>query len=102
MTQPRHAHNTVHRVADAHGRPTDLTPVNPVAGCRCGGRADEAAPKARPWAKAAVAIVAILTTGLLLSVLLLVVRDIAVAVAGSGVTGWLLKALFAPAARQDR
>ncbi|MDQ1022479.1 hypothetical protein QF035_000061 [Streptomyces umbrinus] len=88
-------------VTDAHGRPTDLTST-PVTGCRCGGRADEAGPQARHWARAAVAIVAILTTGLLLSVLLLVVRDIAVAVAGSGVTGWLLKVLFASSAQQDR
>jgi hypothetical protein len=89
-------------VTDAHGRPTDLTSTTPVTGCRCGGRADAAAPQARHWARAAVAIAAILTTGLLLSVLLLVVRDIAVAVAGSGVTGWLLKVLFAPSAQQDR
>lgn len=94
--------DTRHLVTDAHGRPADLTSTNPVTGCRCGGRADAAAPKARHWAKAAVAIVAILTTGLLLSILLLVVRDIAVAVAGSGVTGWLLKVLFAPPAQQDR
>jgi hypothetical protein len=87
-----------HLVTDAHGRPTDLVSAVPSTGCRCGGRA----PKARHWAKAVVAIVAILTTGLFLSVLLLVVRDIAVAVVGSGVSGWLLKALFAPSGRRDR
>ncbi|MFM9681699.1 hypothetical protein [Streptomyces brasiliscabiei] len=91
-----------HVVTDAHGRSTDFTTNAPVTGCRCGGRVDAAAPKARHWAKAAVVIVAILTIGLLLSVLLLVVRDIAVAVAGSGVTGWLLKVLFAPSDQRDR
>ncbi|MGW3652481.1 hypothetical protein [Streptomyces sp. NPDC000878] len=50
----------------------------------------------------AIRIAAILTAGLVASVLLMVIRDIAVAVAGSGVTGWLLKALFAPSSRRDR
>ncbi|MFF7845230.1 hypothetical protein ACFZC6_41790 [Streptomyces ossamyceticus] len=89
-----------HLVTDAHGRSTDFTTNAPVTGCQCGGRGP--LPKSRHWAKAAVAIVAILTAGLVVVALLLVVRDIAVAVAGSGVTGWLLKALFAPSDRQER
>ncbi|MFF0087388.1 hypothetical protein ACFYR1_48270 [Streptomyces canus] len=45
---------------------------------------------------------AILAVGLGVVALLLVIRDVAVAVAGSGVTGWLLKVLCAPSDRQER
>ncbi|MFD3503911.1 hypothetical protein ACFWWC_26250 [Streptomyces sp. NPDC058642] len=89
-----------HLVTDAHGRSTDFTTNAPVTGCRCGGRGQ--LPKSRHWAKAAVAIVAILTAGLVVVALLLVVREIVMAVVGSGVTGWLLKALFTPSDRQER
>ncbi|GGV89924.1 hypothetical protein [Streptomyces massasporeus] len=89
-----------HLVTDAHGRSTDLTSNIPVTGCRCGGRAP--LPKTRHWVRAAVAITAILTVGLVVSVLLLIVRDILVAVAGSSVTGFLLKVLFASSDRRDR
>ncbi|MFJ4980400.1 hypothetical protein ACIP6X_34650 [Streptomyces coeruleorubidus] len=89
-----------HLVTDAHGRSTDFTTNTPVTGCECGGRGP--LPKSRHWAKAAVAITAILTAGLVVSVLLLTVRDIVVAVAGSSVTGFLLKVLFASSDRRDR
>nr|WP_024126120.1 hypothetical protein [Streptomyces sp. FR1]AHE38738.1 hypothetical protein pFRL2_63c [Streptomyces sp. FR1] len=89
-----------HLVTDAHGRSTDLTTNLPVTGCRCGGRGP--LPKSRHWAKAAVVITVILTAGLVVSVLLLAVRDIVVAVAGSSVTGFLFKVLFASSDRRDR
>ncbi|WP_037680692.1 hypothetical protein [Streptomyces griseus] len=89
-----------HLVTDAHGRSTDLTSNAPVIGCRCGERAP--LPRTRHWARAAVAITAILTVGLVVSVLLLVVRDIVTTVAGTGVTGLILKALLAPSNRRDR
>lgn len=89
-----------HLVTDAHGRSTDLTTMASATGCRCGGRGP--LPKSWHWAKAAVAIAAILTAGLVVSVLLLTVRDIVLAVAGSSVTGFLLKVLFASSDRQDR
>jgi hypothetical protein len=85
-------------VTDAHGRSTDFTSSTSGTSCRCGGRA----PKSRHWAQAAVAITGILTAGLVIAVSLLVVRDILVAVAGSSVTGFLLKALFASSDGQDR
>lgn len=94
MTDRRHV------VTDAHGRSTDFTTTAPVIGCRCGERAPR--PMPRHWARAAVAIVAILAVGLGVVALLLVIRDIAVAVAGSGVMGWLLKVLCAPSDRQER
>ncbi|MFF5315575.1 MULTISPECIES: hypothetical protein [Streptomyces] len=89
-----------HLVTDAHGRSTDFTTNAPVTGCQCGGRGP--LPKSRHWAKAAVAIAAILTAGLVVSVLLLTIRDIVVAVAGSSATGFLLKILFASSDRRDR
>ncbi|MFF7452034.1 MULTISPECIES: hypothetical protein [unclassified Streptomyces] len=89
-----------HLVTDAHGRSTDLTSNAPGIGCRCGDRAP--LPRTRHWARAAVAITAILTVGLVVSVLLLVVRDIVTTVAGTGVTGLILKALLAPSNRRDR
>lgn len=89
-----------HLVTDAHGRSTDLTTNAPVTGCRCGGRGP--LPKSRHWAKAAVAITVILAVGLVVSVLLLVVRDIVTTVASTGVTGLILKALLAPSNRRDR
>ncbi|MFJ7137698.1 hypothetical protein [Streptomyces fungicidicus] len=92
MTDHRHV------VTDAHGRTTDFAPNTSVTGCRCGGRV----PTSRHWARAVVVIVAILTAGLVLAVLLLVVRDVLVAAAGSSVVGWLLKTLFAPSDRRDQ
>ncbi|MFE6288220.1 MULTISPECIES: hypothetical protein [Streptomyces] len=89
-----------HLVTDAHGRSTDLTSNAPGIGCRCGERAP--LPRTRHWARAAVAITAILTVGLVVLVVLLVVRDVLVAVAGSSVTGFLLKVLFASSDRRDR
>ncbi|WP_329391459.1 hypothetical protein OG625_40125 (plasmid) [Streptomyces sp. NBC_01351] len=94
MTDRRHV------VTDAHGRPTDLK--TPASGLRCDGHAHAPLPKARHWAKAAVVIAAILATGLLVSVLLLVIRDVVAMVAGTSVTGFLLKPLFTPSHRQDR
>ncbi|MFF7928779.1 hypothetical protein ACFZDP_48385 [Streptomyces mirabilis] len=91
-----------HVVTDAHGRPTDLTSNTPVHACRCDEHVHLPTTKARHWAKASVAIVAILTTGALVSVLLLVVRDVASAAAGTSVAGFLLKLLFAPSNRRDR
>jgi len=85
---------------DAHGRPMVSTPRNPVTNCWCSGRTRP--PKARNWAKAVVVSTAILTSGLVVSTLLLVVRDIALAVAGSSGAGLLLKALFAPSDQRDR
>ncbi|MEH0441899.1 hypothetical protein QBA74_41550 [Streptomyces scabiei] len=92
MTDNRHA------VTDAHGRSTDFTSNTSVTSCRCGGRA----PKSRNWARAAVAMTAILAAGFVIAVSLLVVRDILMAVAGSSVTGFLFKALFASSDRRDQ
>jgi hypothetical protein len=89
-----------HEVFDAHGRPANLTST--VHACRCDGRVTAPTPTTRHWARAAVAIVAILTAGLVASVLLLVVRDIVTAAAGASATGFLLKVLFAPTNRGDR
>lgn len=89
-----------HEVFDAHGRPANLTSA--VHACRCDGRGALPTPKARHWARAAVAIVAILTAGLVASVLLLVVRDIVTAAAGASATGFLLKVLFTTSNRGER
>ncbi|WP_327349029.1 hypothetical protein [Streptomyces europaeiscabiei] len=89
-----------HLVTDAHGRSTDLTSNPPVVGCRCGERAP--LPRTRHWARAAVAATAILAVGLVVSVMLLVVRDIVTTVASTSVTGLVLKALLMPSHRRDR
>lgn len=94
MTDRRHV------VTDAHGRPTDLR--TPTGGFRCNGHAPAPVPRARHWAGAAVAIAAILTTGLLVTVLLLVIRDVVATVTGTGVAGLLLKLLITPSGRRGR
>ncbi|MEU9313439.1 hypothetical protein [Streptomyces sp. NPDC048256] len=89
-----------HEVFDAHGRPANFGSA--VHACRCDGHNLAPTLRARHWGKAAVAIVAILTAGLVASVLLLVIRDIVTAVAGASVASFLLKGLVATFGRSDR
>ncbi|WP_327328712.1 hypothetical protein OG735_41335 (plasmid) [Streptomyces sp. NBC_01210] len=88
-----------HLVTDAHGRSLDLT--------------NSQAP-AVPWAThhqtrtrrrrtgVAVSIAAVLAGGLVLSVLLIVIRDIATTVASTSVTGLLLRALLTSSGKRER
>ncbi|MFE1198477.1 hypothetical protein ACFW6E_37995 [Streptomyces olivaceoviridis] len=50
----------------------------------------------------AIRIAVILTAGLVVSVLLVVIRDIVTTVAGTSATGLILKALLTTSSRRDR
>lgn len=89
-----------HEVVDAHGRPANFGSAVHV--CRCDGHGSAPTPRVWHWGKAAVTLVAILTAGVVASVLLLVIRDIVTAVAGVSVASFLLKGLVATSGRGDR
>ncbi|MEU3341825.1 hypothetical protein [Streptomyces sp. NPDC006668] len=101
MTLFRHAHNTEHTVADAHGRHVDFTLTGPTSmpGCPCTRSAARPQPRGRPGA-VAVRVAAIMTAGLVASVLLVVVRDIVTTLASTSATGLVLKALLTPPRRK--
>jgi hypothetical protein len=102
MREPHHTHSTGHRVADAHGRTIDLTTRTPIAmhDCPCTRTSVRPRPRGRPRARTVVIITAVLVGGLVVSVLLVVIRDIVTTVASTSVTGLIVKALLAP--RRDR
>jgi hypothetical protein len=99
MTGFRDAYN-LHRVADAHGRTVDLTPSGPALIHDSSDVRLEPQPRGRPRGTAAVRVTAILVGGLVVSMLLVVIRDIVTTVASTSATGLILKALLAP--RRDR
>ncbi|MFF3967887.1 hypothetical protein ACFYZI_40825 [Streptomyces griseorubiginosus] len=103
MTQLRHAHNTIHTVADAHGRNVDfmLTGQSSAHGCDCTRPAADRRPRGRPGA-VVVRVAAVLTAGIVASVLLVVIRDIVTTVASTSVTGLILKAILMPSRRRGR
>ncbi|MEU4490075.1 hypothetical protein AB0H94_35260 [Streptomyces purpurascens] len=101
MTGLRHAHNP-HRVADAHGRTVDLTPSGPALIHDSFDARLEPQPRGRPRGTAVVRVTAILAGGLVVSVLLVVIRDIVTTVASTSATGLLLKVLLAPSSRRHR
>ena len=102
MTRIRHAHS--HHVADAHGRTIDLTvgrpaPIHTHADTR---PARDLRPRGRPRSTVIVHIAAVLTGGLVVSVLLVVLRDIVTTLASTSTAGLIVKALLAPSNRRDR
>lgn len=99
MTGFRHAHSP-HRVADAHGRTVDLTPSGPALIHDNVDVRLEPQSRGRPRGTVAVRITAILAGGLVVSVLLVVMRDIVTTVASTSATGLIVKALLVP--RRDR
>ena len=101
MTQIQHAHSPVHIVADAHGRQVGFTFTGPTAAGECSCRRPVAGlrPRGRPG-RVAIRIAAILTAGLVVSVFLVVIRDIVTTVASTSVTGLVLKALLTPSRRE--
>ena len=101
MTNFPHAHHTVHTVSDAHGRFVDVTSTGPTSthGCPCMRPSAGPRPRGRPGA-VAVRIAAIVTAGLVASVLLVVVRDIVTTLASTSATGLVIKALLAPSSRR--
>jgi hypothetical protein len=103
MTELRHAHNTVRTVADAHGRTVDFMLTGPTSTHDCGCPRPVAGhqPRGRPGA-VVIRIAAVLTAGLVASVLLVVVRDIVTIVASTSVTGLILKSLLTPPNRHGR
>jgi len=103
MTRLQHVHDAVHGVVDAHGRHVDIVFREQASthGCPCTRTVPSLEPRGRPGA-VVIRVAAVLTAGLVASVLLVVIRDIAVAVASSGVAGGLLKVLFASSGRRDR
>lgn len=103
MTRLRHVH-TSHHVADAHGRTVDLTvdrpaPTPTYANVR---PAADLRPRGRPRGAAAIYVAAVLTGGLVVSVLLVVLRDIVTTLASTSATGLIVKALLVPSSKQDR
>ncbi|GAA2615576.1 hypothetical protein GCM10010304_81100 [Streptomyces roseoviolaceus] len=104
MNELRHAHNTGHRVADAHGRNIDLTPtgMRSTDDCTCSSAMAGTRLRGHPRGTVVIRVTVILTGGLVVTVLLLVIRDIVTTVASTSVTGLILKALLLPSHRQDR
>ncbi|MFF4542187.1 hypothetical protein [Streptomyces aureus] len=102
MTTSRHAH-TRHHVADAHGRVVDLTVGTPgLAPASIDRRQARDLPsRGHPWGAVAVCLVAVVTSGLVVTVLLVVIRDIVSTVAGTSATGLILK-LLTPSSRRVR
>lgn len=102
MTRLRHAHNTTSGVADAHGRNVHFTPAELAStpNCPCTRHVPDTRPRGRPGA-VVIRVAAVLTAGLVASVLLVVIRDIVTTVASTSVTGLILKALLTPSRRGD-
>jgi hypothetical protein len=103
MTQLRQAHLS-HHVADAHGRTVDLTVGRPPhmhthADTR---RRQDSRPRGRPIGTVVVRVAALLAGGLVVSIFLLVLRDIITTLASTSATGVLVRALLAPGSRRDR
>ncbi|MEU0646033.1 hypothetical protein [Streptomyces umbrinus] len=103
MTRLRHAHNMMSGVADAHGRNVDFMPTEPTSthSCPCTRHVPDTGPRGRPGA-VVIGVAAVLTAGLVASVLLVVIRDIVTTVASASVTGLILKALLTPSNRQGQ
>lgn len=104
MNELRHAHSTGHHVADAHGRNIDLTPTGATStpGCACSRAIAGTQPRGHPRGAVVVRVTITLTGGLVVTVLLVVIRDIVTTVASTSVTGLILKALLMPSNRRDR
>lgn len=103
MTHLRHVHNTPHTVADAHGRTVDfmLTGATSTRGCPGVRPVAGTRPRGRPGA-VVIRVAAVLTAGLVASVLLVVIRDIVTTVASTSVTGLLVRALLTPPGGRER
>lgn len=103
MTQIRHARNAVHNAVDAHGRPIDsaLAGMTPTHSCCCTRPVIAPRARGRPGA-VAVRVAAVLAAGLVLSVLLVVLRDIVTAVASTSLAGVAVRALLGPWNRRER
>ncbi|GGZ22185.1 hypothetical protein GCM10010300_77400 [Streptomyces olivaceoviridis] len=88
---------------DAHGRQIDYTThATHTHACPCGTSSAGPRPRGRPSGAVAIRIAVILTAGLVVSVLLVVIRDIVTTVAGTSATGLILKALLTTSSRRDR
>ncbi|MEU1407853.1 hypothetical protein ABZ471_36950 [Streptomyces sp. NPDC005728] len=103
MTQLRHAHDMARTVADAHGRTVDFMLTGPTSthDCSCPRPVAGHHPRGRPGA-VVIRIAAVLTAGLVASVLLVVVRDIVTTVASTSATGLILRALLMLSNRRGR
>ncbi|MFL4953326.1 hypothetical protein ACJ6WE_40050 [Streptomyces sp. MMS24-I31] len=104
MTETQHTNSAGHRVADAHGRTFDLTTGNTAVthDCACTRASVRPRPRGRPRVQTVVIITVVLTGGLVVTVLLIVIRDIVTTLAGTSVTGLILRALLTPSNRRDR
>jgi hypothetical protein len=88
-------------VADAHGRLLDLAPGNQAPRTEQIITAQPTATR-RQRVSTAVAVAVILAGGLVVSVLLIVVRDIVTTLAGGGITSLVLQALLRLCNRKER
>lgn len=96
-------HAVSHTVADAHGRHVDLTLTGPPLRhhCSCTSPTAGPRPRGRPGV-VAIRVAAVLTVGLVISVLLVVIRDIVTTVASTSATGLIVKPLLLPSGRRER
>ncbi|MCL7430145.1 hypothetical protein [Streptomyces sp. YS415] len=104
MNELRHAHDTGHRVADAHGRSIDLTATGARSthDCTCSRAMAGTQSRGHLRGTLVIRLTVILTGGLVVMVLLVVIRDIVITVASTSVTGLIFKALLRPSHRRDR
>lgn len=102
MTRLQHVHDPMHGVVDAHGRHVDMfRGPSSAHGCTCTRLAPSPEPRGRPGA-VVIRVVAVLTAGLVASVLLMVIRDIGTTVASTGATGLVIRALLTSLSGRER
>jgi hypothetical protein len=89
-----------HLVTDAHGRLLDLMSVGQVS--QAPQVPADLSTQRRRLMPSVVGVTAVLVGGVVGIVLIVAIRDIAMTVAGTGVSGVLLKALLAPSSQRER
>ena len=103
MTRLQHVHDPMRGVVDAHGRHVDIVFRGPTSthGCTCSRPVPSLEPRGRPGA-VVIRVVAVLTAGLVASVLLMVIRDIFTTVASTSATGLIIRALLTSPSGRER
>ncbi|MGW0836513.1 hypothetical protein [Streptomyces prunicolor] len=103
MTRLQHVHDPMHGVVDAHGRHVDIALRGQASthGCPCTRPVPNPGPRGRPGA-VVIGVVAVLTAGLVASVLLMVIRDIFTTVASTSATGLIIRALLTSSGGRER
>jgi hypothetical protein len=92
-------------ITDAHGRIVDLPQHGQASRCSCSCTHAPHVPRARSraGASAVIAVAAVLAAGLVLSVLLLAIRDVIITVLTStSIAGLALRSLLHPSGKRGR